>query len=141
MVQIRLDKKRKSNSFWVIKTTRFPSFGNLCFAEFLKSIILAFKYNVDQSILASSAPPQDRRVPWQRINSVWYKKKWKLAKKNQDWTSLTFMHIYPFWETNMLSSSTQAHRCHEMCAQTSELCIYWLAVIIEAGAKFSVRGL
>ena len=37
--------------------TQFPRFGNLCFAEFLKSITLPSKYNVDQPILASSARP------------------------------------------------------------------------------------
>lgn len=56
----KLDLIKKKKSTFVLgneNPTRFPRFGNLCFADFLKSITLPSKYNVDQSILASSANP------------------------------------------------------------------------------------
>lgn len=56
MVQIRLDKKKSTFVLGHESSTWFPQFGNLYFAQFLKSITLPSEYNADETILASSAP-------------------------------------------------------------------------------------
>lgn len=138
----KLDLIKKKSTFVLgnENPTQFPWFGNLYFAEFLKSITLPSKHKVDRSHPCFLCPSLGQRCPRRKNQQGVAQTEKNLPNKNQDWT--LFVNIYPrahpFLKTNILSSSTQDCRCQEMSVPTLRLSIYWLALITEVHAKFIV---